>query len=51
MLKIKFMYRDELSYPNWNEQECICNSLEECKEWYGLGTDCEYKIISIEEVK
>lgn len=50
MLKIKFQYRDDCSYPNWNEQECIVSSLRECKELYGLGIDCEYKIISIEEI-
>lgn len=51
MLKIKFQYRDDYSYPNWNEQECIVSSLRECKELYGLGINCEYKIISIEEIK
>lgn len=51
MLKIKFQYRDDYSYPNWNEQECIISSLQECKELYRLGIDCEYKIISIEEIK
>ena len=51
MLKIKFQYRDDCSYPKWNEQECIVSSLRECKELYGLGIDCEYKIISIEEIK
>ena len=51
MLKIKFQYRDDYSYPNWNEQECIVSSLRECKELYELGIDCEYKIISIEEIK
>lgn len=51
MLRISFRYRDDYSYPNWNDQECICNSVKECKEWYGLGIDCEYEIISIEEVK
>ena len=50
MLKIKFQYRDDCSYPNWNEQACIVSSLRECKELYGLGIDCEYKIISIEEI-
>ena len=50
MLKIKFQYRDDYSYPNWNEQECIVSSLRECKELYELGIDCEYKIISIEEI-
>lgn len=50
MLKIKFKYRDEYSNGEWNEQECIVRSLKECKELYGLGIDCEYQIISIEEV-
>ena len=51
MLHIKFEYRDDLSYPNWKEQECIVRSVKECKELYGLGVDCEYHIISIEKVK
>lgn len=51
MLHIKFEYRDDLSYPEWKEQECIVNSIEECKELYGLDIDCEYRIISIKEVK
>lgn len=50
MVKIKFKYRDDYSYPNWKEQECIVRSLKECIEIYGLSTDCEYEIISIEEV-
>lgn len=49
MLKIKFKYRDYYSNGNWNEQECIVSSLKECKEIYGLGVDCDYVIISIEE--
>ena len=51
MLHIKFEYRDDLSYPEWKEQECIVRSVKECKELYGLGIDCEYRIISIKEVK
>lgn len=50
MLKIKFRYRDDYNYPNWSEQECIVSSLKECKEIYGLGIDCEYEIISVEEI-
>lgn len=50
MVKIKFKYRDYYSYPEWKEQECVVRSLEECKEIYGLGIDCQYEIISIEEV-
>ena len=49
MLKIKFKYRDELSNWEWRNQECIMSSVEECKKVYGLGIDCEYEILSVEE--
>ena len=49
MLHIKFKYRDDYSYPNWNEQECVVSSVKECIELYGLQY-CEYQIISVEEV-
>lgn len=51
MFKIKFKYRDKYSYPNWNEQECTMSSVEKCIEFYGLGVDCEYEIISVELIK
>lgn len=50
MLKIAFEYRDEYSGGKWNRQECIMKSVEECKRVYGLGVDCEYRIITVEEV-
>ena len=50
MLKIKFEYCDELSRGKWREQECIVSSVEECKRIYGLGIDCDYRIISVEEI-
>ena len=50
MLKIQFEYRDDLCYPKWNTQECIVRSLEECKRIYGLGVDCEYRIISVKKI-
>lgn len=50
MLKITFKYRDNYSNGKWNNQTCVVNSVKECKEIYGLGIDCEYKIISIEEI-
>lgn len=51
MLHIKFRYRDDYSKGKWNEQECYVNSVRECIKLYGLGIDCEYEIISVEEVK
>jgi hypothetical protein len=50
MVKVKFEYRDEMSKGEWNEQECVVSSVQECKKIYGLGIDCEYRIISVEEV-
>lgn len=50
MKRIVFEYKDELSRGEWRRQECICSSVKQCKEWYGLGIDCEYRIISVEEV-
>lgn len=50
MLKIKFEYCDEMSNGEWREQECIVRSVEECKRIYGLGIDCDYRIISVEEL-
>lgn len=51
MLHIKFEYKDELSHGKWNKQECTVSSLEECIKIYGLGIDCEYRILSVEEIK
>ena len=50
MLRIKFEYRDEYTNGQWRTQECVMSSVEECKRLYGLGVDCEYRIISVEEV-
>ena len=50
MFKITFEYRDSMSRGQWRKQSCIMSSVEECMRVYGLGIDCEYRIISIEEV-
>ena len=50
MLHIKFEYADAWSGGEWRKQECVMESVEECKRIYGLGVDCEYRIISVEEV-
>lgn len=51
MVKIKFEYRDEMSNWEWKEQECLVSSVEECKRIYGLGIDCDYRIIEVKEIK
>lgn len=50
MLRITFKYRDKYTHGNWNTQSCVMGSVKECIEWYGLGVDCEYEILSVEKV-
>lgn len=49
MLHIVFEYKDNYTHGEWNRQECIVSSVNECKKLYGLGIDCEYRIISVKE--
>ena len=49
MLKITFEYADELSNWKWRRQTCVMNSIDECKRLYGLGVDCDYRIVKVEE--
>lgn len=51
MLRITFRYADAYSNWEWRTQSCTVESVEECIRIYGLGTDCEYEIISVEEVE
>lgn len=51
MVHIEFEYADSLSNWEWGKQECTVSSVEECKRIYGLGIDCEYRILKVEEVK
>lgn len=50
MVKITFEYCDAYTFGKWQEQTYIGNSLQECIKIYGLGIDCEYKILNIEEL-
>lgn len=51
MLKIDFEYADAMSNWEWRQQSCIMRSVAECIKFYGLGVDCEYRIVKVEEVK
>lgn len=51
MLHITFEYADAMSNWEWRKQECTVSSVQECKRIYGLGIDCDYRIISVEEIK
>lgn len=50
MLNIKFKYKDAFTQGQWRTQECVVSSIDECMKIYGLGVECEFEIISIEEV-
>ena len=51
MVRVVFEYMDRYTNGEWNRQRCIVERVEECKEIYGLGIDCDYRIISVEEVQ
>lgn len=48
MVHVVFEYKDNWTNGEWKRQECYVSSVRQCKEWYGLGVDCDYKIISVE---
>ena len=50
MLEIKFEYRDSMSGWEWRQQTCVLSSVQKCKELYGLGVDCDYRIVSVKEL-
>ena len=47
MKHIVFEYKDAYTNGKWNKQECILSSVDECIKVYGLGKDCDYRIISV----
>lgn len=51
LVHIVFEYADSMSNWEWRKQECTVSSVEECKRIYGLGIDCEYRIISVTPVE
>ena len=50
MVEVVFEYRDEMSNWEWREQKCIVSSVAECKKIYGLGVDCDYRIVSVTKI-
>ena len=50
MIEVEFEYRDSYSRGEWNKQSCVVESIRECREIYGLGVDCEYRITSVKKV-
>lgn len=50
MLHIVFEYIDIMSNGEWRRQECVVSSVDECRKIYGLGVDCDYRILKVEKV-
>ena len=50
MVKVVFEYADAMSGWQWLRQECVVSSVQKCKQLYGLGVDCDYRIVSVQEV-
>jgi len=54
--EVKFKYADAWSHWEWREQKCQLEAKDEydatakCMELYGLGSDCDYKVISVKEI-
>jgi len=50
MVRVTFRYKDAWTKGGWREQSCVVRSVQECIKLYGLGIDCEYQILSVEEL-
>ena len=54
--KVSFKYADSMSNWEWRNQSCMVFADNEheakrtCIKLYGLGTDCDYEILSVEEM-
>jgi hypothetical protein len=52
MKKITFEYFDDYCRDGkWRTQTCTVPSVEECIKIYGLGVDCQYRIVSVEDAE
>ena len=51
MYEIEFEYCDEMSKGKWRKQSCVMSSFQECKKVYGLGVDCDYRILSVKKIE
>ena len=54
--EVKFRYADSYSHWEWHNQQCSVYARDQyearlkCMELYGLGTDCDYEILSVTEI-
>lgn len=50
MKEITFRYKDAQSNWEWRTQTGTFSSVSECINFYGLGVDCDYEIISVKDL-
>ena len=48
-VEVTFEYRDDWTGGEWRRQSCVVRSVEQAKQIYGLGVDCDYRIVSVVE--
>lgn len=51
MVEVTFEYADKQSNWQWRRHHCTVESVEKCIYLYGLGENCEYRILEVKEVK
>ena len=55
--EVIFQYCDKYTNGKWNTQHCVLDAAtayeaeKKCKSLYGLGVDCDYRIISAKEIE
>lgn len=49
MVTVEFQYRDKFSRGEWRKQTATGDSIREIAEWYGLGINCDYRILSVKD--
>lgn len=47
MKDVTFLYRDEGTNGEWREREGRFRDVAQAVEWYGLGKDCDYRMVAV----
>lgn len=47
MKDVRFLYRDEGTNGEWREREGRFRDVAQAIKWYGLGEDCEYRMVTV----
>lgn len=50
-MKVEFEYRDDMSRGQWRRRSCVVRDVGQAIDLYGLGRDCEYRILAVDGKK